>query len=82
MLSWIITSMLSLLITSMLSLLITSMLSLGRAPEVRGEARAGGARATTAQRTRALERPPADKEDLFDLLNQNSDFEYMGVGGL
>ena len=33
----------------MLSLLITSMLSLGR----------GGARATPAQRMRALERPPA-----------------------
>ncbi len=42
MLSLLITSMLSLLITSMLSLLITSMLSLGRAPEARGEARAGG----------------------------------------
>ncbi len=40
--SRIITSTLSWIIASMLSLLMTSMLSLGRAREVRGEARGGG----------------------------------------
>ena len=60
MLSLLITSMLSLLITSMLSLLITSMLSLGRAPEVRGEARAGGRPLYTLPNgSPRCERPPA-----------------------